>query len=101
MNRRYERMQDIITKEAYSATQFGDAAIDIFGDGDTVRDVTTDKWWADCSILIFVAVDLICTPKGAIIGSDSRCLRVNFRAKAADFKFIRRCEGKGPGMSGP
>lgn len=93
-------MQDSITKEAYSATQFGGEAIDLFGDGDTVRDVTTDKWWPDCSILIFVAVDLVCTPKGAImsavaalcgarssgnIGLDSRYLSVNFRVKAADF----------------
>ncbi len=34
---------DSITKEAYSATQFGRAAIDIFGGGGTVCDVTTDK----------------------------------------------------------
>ena len=93
-------MQDSITKEAYSATQFGGAAIDIFGDGDTVRNVTTDKWWPDCSILIFVAVDLVCTPKGAIIsavavrceaedGGESRFaeryLDLNFGVKMADF----------------
>ena len=58
---------DSTTKEVYSATQFGLAAIDIFGMVIIVGDVTTDKWWPDCSILIFVAVHRIRYAQAAII----------------------------------